>query len=44
MSCGTGAVPFHIISRTIKDKGALSRQMLLYRDFIKAVFLGVPAT
>ena len=33
-----------IISRTIKDKGALSRQMLLYRDFIKAVFLGVPAT
>ena len=30
--------------RTIKDKQALSRQMLLYRDFIKAVFLGVPAT
>ena len=33
-----------ILSRTIKDKQALARQMLLYRDFIKAVFLGVPAT
>jgi len=33
-----------ILSKTIKDKQALSRQMLLYRDFIKAVFLGVPAT
>jgi TetR/AcrR family transcriptional regulator, transcriptional repressor for nem operon len=33
-----------ILSKTIKDKQALARQMLLYRDFIKAVFLGVPAT
>ena len=32
-----------ILSRTIKDKQALARQMLLYRDFIKAVFLGIPA-
>ena len=32
------------MSKTIKDKQALARQMLLYRDFIKAVFLGVPAT
>jgi AcrR family transcriptional regulator len=32
-----------ILSKTIKDKQALARQMLLYRDFIKAVFLGVPS-
>jgi hypothetical protein len=31
-----------ILAKTIKDKQALARQMLLYRDFIKAVFLGVP--
>jgi len=31
-----------IISKAIKDKQVLARQMLLYRDFIKAVFLGVP--
>jgi TetR/AcrR family transcriptional regulator, transcriptional repressor for nem operon len=31
-----------ILSKTIKDKQVLARQMLLYRDFIKAVFLGVP--
>ena len=31
-----------ILSKTIKDKRALARQMLLYRDFIKAVFLGIP--
>ena len=31
-----------IVSKTVKDKQALARQMLLYRDFIKAVFLGVP--
>ena len=31
-----------ILSKTVKDKQALARQMLLYRDFIKAVFLGVP--
>jgi TetR/AcrR family transcriptional regulator, transcriptional repressor for nem operon len=33
-----------ILSRTVKDSQALARQMLLYRNFIKAVFLGVPAT
>ena len=31
-----------ILSKTIKDKHVLARQMMLYRDFIKAVFLGVP--
>jgi hypothetical protein len=31
-----------ILSNTFKDKHVLARQMLLYRDFIKAVFLGVP--
>ena len=31
-----------ILSKTIKDKHVLARQMLLYHDFIKAVFLGVP--
>ena len=31
-----------ILSKTVRDKQALARQMLLYRDFIKAVFLGVP--
>ena len=30
-----------ILSKTIKDKHVLARQMLLYRDFIKAVFLGL---
>jgi hypothetical protein len=30
-----------ILSKTIKDKQALARQMLLYRDFIKAVFMGI---
>jgi hypothetical protein len=30
-----------ILSKTIKDKQALARQMLLYRDFIKAMFLGL---
>ena len=33
-----------IISKAIKDKQVLARQMLLYRDFIKAVFLGVPSS
>jgi len=33
-----------ILSKTIKDKQALARQMLLYRDFIKAVFLGLPSS
>src|SRR6476660_6138076 len=32
-----------ILSKTIKDKRALARQMLLYRDFVKAVFLGLPS-
>jgi hypothetical protein len=30
-----------ILSKTIKDKQALARQMLVYRDFIKAMFLGL---
>lgn len=30
-----------ILSKTVNDKQALARQMLLYRDFIRAVFLGV---
>jgi TetR/AcrR family transcriptional regulator, transcriptional repressor for nem operon len=30
-----------ILSKTIKDKQALARQILLYRDFIKAVFMGI---
>ncbi len=29
-----------ILSKTLNDKQALARQMLLYRDFIRAVFLG----
>ena len=29
-----------VLSRTVNDKAALARQMLLYRDFIRAVFLG----
>ena len=29
-----------ILSRTVNDKAALSRQMLLYRDFIRTIFLG----
>jgi AcrR family transcriptional regulator len=29
-----------ILSRTVKDKAALSRQMLLYRDFVRTIFLG----
>ena len=33
-----------IISKAIKDKQVLARQMLLYRDFIKTVFLGVPSS
>ena len=31
-----------ILSKTVNDKQALARQMLLYRDFIRAVFIGVP--
>jgi AcrR family transcriptional regulator len=29
-----------ILSRVVNDKRALSRQIILYRDFIRAVFLG----
>lgn len=29
-----------ILSKVLKDKGALPRQILLYRDFVRAVFLG----
>jgi hypothetical protein len=29
-----------ILSRVVNDKHALVRQIMLYRDFIKAVFLG----
>ena len=30
-----------ILSSVVKDEGALSRQMMLYRDFVRAIFLGV---
>ena len=30
-----------ILSKTVNDKQALARQILLYRDFIRSVFLGV---
>jgi AcrR family transcriptional regulator len=30
-----------ILSKTVNDKQALARQILLYRDFVRAVFLGV---
>ena len=29
-----------ILSRAVNDKQALPRQIMLYRDFIRAVFLG----
>jgi hypothetical protein len=29
-----------IVSKVIRDKRALSQQLILYRDFIRAVFLG----
>jgi AcrR family transcriptional regulator len=29
-----------ILSRTLKEKEALPRQILLYRDFVRAIFLG----
>lgn len=29
-----------ILSKVVKDKGALARQVMLYRDFVRAVFLG----
>lgn len=30
-----------ILSKAVSDKRALARQMLLYRDFVRSVFLGV---
>ncbi len=30
-----------ILSKTVNDKEALARQILLYRDFVRVVFLGV---
>jgi TetR/AcrR family transcriptional regulator, transcriptional repressor for nem operon len=30
-----------IVSKVVKDKDALPRQVMLYRDFVRAVFLGV---
>jgi AcrR family transcriptional regulator len=32
-----------ILSKVVKDKDALPRQVMLYRDFVRAVFLGVKA-
>jgi TetR/AcrR family transcriptional regulator, transcriptional repressor for nem operon len=29
-----------ILSKVVKDKDALSRQVMLYRDFVRAIFLG----
>jgi AcrR family transcriptional regulator len=29
-----------VLAKAVKDKGALARQVLLYRDFVRAVFLG----
>jgi hypothetical protein len=29
-----------ILSRIVKDKDALPRQVMLYRDFVRAIFLG----
>lgn len=30
-----------ILSKVVKDEGALPRQLMLYRDFVRAVFVGV---
>jgi AcrR family transcriptional regulator len=30
-----------ILSKVVKDKDALSRQVMLYRDFVRTIFLGV---
>jgi len=30
-----------ILSKVVKDKDARPRQAMLYRDFVRAVFLGV---
>jgi hypothetical protein len=29
-----------ILSRIVKDKDALPRQVMLYRDFVRSIFLG----
>jgi TetR/AcrR family transcriptional regulator, transcriptional repressor for nem operon len=29
-----------ILSRIVKDKNALPRQVMLYRDFVRGIFLG----
>jgi hypothetical protein len=29
-----------VVAKVIKDKRALSQQLMLYREFIRAVFLG----
>ena len=30
-----------ILSKAVKDKRALARQVMLYRDFVRTVFVGV---
>jgi TetR/AcrR family transcriptional repressor of nem operon len=30
-----------ILSKVVKDKEALARQVMLYRDFVRVIFLGV---
>jgi TetR/AcrR family transcriptional regulator, transcriptional repressor for nem operon len=30
-----------ILSRTVNDKDALPRKMLLYRDFVRTIFLSI---
>lgn len=30
-----------ILSRVVSDKNVLPRQVMLYRDFVRAIFLGV---
>jgi hypothetical protein len=30
-----------IVSKVVRDNKALSQQLMLYRDFVRAVFLGV---
>lgn len=32
-----------ILSKTLREPGALPRQILLYREFVRALFLGAPA-
>jgi hypothetical protein len=29
-----------ILSKAVNDKNALSRQVMLYRDFVRAIFTG----